>query len=296
MRKSMVSDDVFEKLKIFNSFIKERARAGQPSSALTLKKEHMAHIREALSKGDITQEQYDALIGELELMGDEEPKRCPRCDTAVRENAKVCFKCGFAFEELISPEKKEPFFEIPVPQPNPKPEYKQTSSKNYLIVGIVAFILIVSLGIFAALLIRGVIPTYGELISRVSPQESLTPTFAPATFPPQTPPPIAAPPSIAISKIQAIATNPTQEYIEIYNTTKNTLDVTGWIISDNQGNVFTFHRFFLQPGRRVKIYTGTGSDTLLNLHWGLSTFVWDDSGDTITVKDAQGNLVIQVTY
>jgi len=290
-----MADDIYEKLKLFNAFIKERAQ-GQVS-ALALKKEHMAHIKEALNRGHITGEQYDELMSELELIGGKEAKKCPRCDTVLRENAKMCFKCGFSFEELVPPsEKTEPFFKVPIPEP--KPAFKPASSKSYLVIGIVAALLILSLGVFAALLVRGVIPTFDILKSKISTPQTLPPyTLPPQTLPPETAPPQTMPPPIvAISKIQAIATDPSKEYIEIYNTTNTTLDVTGWTISDNQNHIFKFGRFFLQPGRKVRIHTGAGSNTLVDLYWVLTTFVWDDGGDTITIRDASGNILVQVSY
>jgi len=69
------------------------------------------------------------------------------------------------------------------------------------------------------------------------------------------------------------------------------LSLVGWRLEDNQGNIFIFPQFpqlILYKGGAVNIYTKVGSNTVVDLYWGLDQPVWK-SGDTVVLKDPQGN-------
>ena len=42
-------------------------------------------------------------------------------------------------------------------------------------------------------------------------------------------------------------------------------------------------------GGAVNVYTKTGVDTVVDLHWGLDSTLWS-SGVTVSLRDTQGNV------
>lgn len=46
--------------------------------------------------------------------------------------------------------------------------------------------------------------------------------------------------------------------------------------------------FHLKPGTSVTLHTGKGTNTATNLYWGRSSYVWNNTGDTATLKNAAG--------
>jgi LysM repeat protein len=69
------------------------------------------------------------------------------------------------------------------------------------------------------------------------------------------------------------------------------LSLVGWRLEDGKGNIFIFPQFpqlILYKGGAVNVHTAAGSNTVVDLYWGLSAAVWK-SGVTVTLKDPQGN-------
>jgi LysM repeat protein len=86
------------------------------------------------------------------------------------------------------------------------------------------------------------------------------------------------------------------ERVMLKHTGEGELSLVGWRLEDEQGNIFIFPQFpqlILYRGGAVNIYTKTGSNTVVDLFWGLNNSVWE-SGETVTLKDPQGN--IRATY
>lgn len=88
------------------------------------------------------------------------------------------------------------------------------------------------------------------------------------------------------------------EYVRIEND-GTTLDVemTGWTLRDTAGHDYVFPTgFTLGVGDYVKVHTGVGTDTATDLYWGYESYVWNDDGDTATLRDNHGNTVDQYSY
>ncbi len=82
------------------------------------------------------------------------------------------------------------------------------------------------------------------------------------------------------------------EYVRIKNystTTKKYL--TGWTVRDKSGHVYKFGTFALVPGASVTLYTGKGTNSSTKRYWGLSYYVWNNSGDTAYLKTSNGTTV-----
>jgi hypothetical protein len=91
--------------------------------------------------------------------------------------------------------------------------------------------------------------------------------------------------------------NLNDEYITYENTGDAPLDLSGWTVTDSSGTTYTFpDGFTLAPGEQVTLYTGSGTNTDAKLYWGQATEVWNDGADTMTVRNADGEVVLQRSY
>ena len=79
----------------------------------------------------------------------------------------------------------------------------------------------------------------------------------------------------------------TSEAVEIRNT-GGVVDMTGWVLSDGDGNEYTFNEQRLFTNGAVTVYTRTGTDTPIARYWGRSQAVFGEDGDTVTLFDASG--------
>jgi len=46
----------------------------------------------------------------------------------------------------------------------------------------------------------------------------------------------------------------------------------------------------------VTLRTGTGTDTDADLYWGSGAAVWNNDGDTVIVRNSDGDPVLRETY
>jgi hypothetical protein len=67
------------------------------------------------------------------------------------------------------------------------------------------------------------------------------------------------------------------------------LDLVSWQLKDENGNTFTFPKLTLYPNGAVQVHTNAGTDTVIDLYWGLGDAIWS-SGENARLFDAQGNL------
>ena len=67
------------------------------------------------------------------------------------------------------------------------------------------------------------------------------------------------------------------------------LDLSSWQLKDEDGNTFKFPKLTLYPNGAVQVHTITGTDTVIDLYWGIGDAVWS-SGENAQLFDAQGNL------
>ncbi|WP_123620911.1 lamin tail domain-containing protein [Halorubrum sp. CSM-61] len=87
------------------------------------------------------------------------------------------------------------------------------------------------------------------------------------------------------------------EYVTFRNTGEEALDLSGWVVENEAGERFAFpDGFTLDAGQSVTLHSGRGSDTETDVHWGAASGVWDDDGDTITVRTADGREVLREPY
>ena len=86
------------------------------------------------------------------------------------------------------------------------------------------------------------------------------------------------------------------EWVRITNGGATPVSMTGWTISD-EGNkhIYRFPTFSLDAGATVTVYTGPGRNTGAELYMGYRQAIWNNDGDTATLKDTGGNNVDQMS-
>ncbi|MGB8214940.1 MAG: lamin tail domain-containing protein [Anaerolineales bacterium] len=77
------------------------------------------------------------------------------------------------------------------------------------------------------------------------------------------------------------------EQMIIQNDGTGELGLTGWILTDNKGNLYTFPQLTLHPGVKVQLHTMAGKDSPTDLYWGRPAPVWS-SGELAILYDAHG--------
>ena len=86
------------------------------------------------------------------------------------------------------------------------------------------------------------------------------------------------------------------EWVRLKNITSSRRTLTGWTLRDASGHVYVFASFSLAAGSAVKIHSGSGRDTAGNRYWRSSGYIWNNTGDTATLRNARGSLVDRCTY
>ena len=88
----------------------------------------------------------------------------------------------------------------------------------------------------------------------------------------------------------------TDEWVEIKNNGNSAVDMTGWTLEDAGAmpHVYTFPEFSLNAGKSVMVNTSMGTDAATVLYWGKKSSIWNNDGDTATLKNAQGEVVSEL--
>lgn len=62
----------------------------------------------------------------------------------------------------------------------------------------------------------------------------------------------------------------------------------GWVLSDEDGNTYSFPKLLLNKDGAVTLYTKSGIDSVIELYWGLNQAVWQN-GEEVSIIDPDGN-------
>ncbi|MCG9479040.1 MAG: thermonuclease family protein [Actinomycetia bacterium] len=90
--------------------------------------------------------------------------------------------------------------------------------------------------------------------------------------------------------------NINEEYVVITSTSDEPVDLSGYTIKDSGTNIFKFPRLLLDRGEKVFIYSGKGNQGEGKLFWGSDTPIWNNSGDTLYLRNTEGLLVDIYSY
>lgn len=89
----------------------------------------------------------------------------------------------------------------------------------------------------------------------------------------------------------------TDESVAFENASGGPLDISGWRVEDAAGHSHAFPPGTeLAAGASITLYSGVGEDTASEVHWGRGSAVWNNTGDTVSVFDAGGALVLRHSY
>lgn len=91
--------------------------------------------------------------------------------------------------------------------------------------------------------------------------------------------------------------NLNDEYVVLTNTGDSALAMGGWTVTDAADHTYTLpDEFTLPAGDAVTVHTGRGTDTASDLYWAAGSPLWNNDGDTVTVRAANGTRVAEHTY
>lgn len=83
------------------------------------------------------------------------------------------------------------------------------------------------------------------------------------------------------------------EVVSIRYSGDDELNLAGWVLKDEDKNLFTFPQLSLYSGGVVQVYSETGQDNVISLYWKSRDAIWE-SGEEATLLDSQG--VTRATY
>jgi hypothetical protein len=80
------------------------------------------------------------------------------------------------------------------------------------------------------------------------------------------------------------------EFVAFINDTTTVLGLGGWSVQDgaDRKRRYVLPPVTLPPGERLTLWSGAGDDRPGHLHWGRRQAVWNNRGDTLTLRDARG--------
>jgi len=87
------------------------------------------------------------------------------------------------------------------------------------------------------------------------------------------------------------------EYFTMENTGTGPVDLTGWTVSNERGEIFRFpDGYVLAVGAVVFVHSGAGTNTGNVLYWNASGPVWNDQSDIAVLYDPTGLIVDIYAY
>jgi ligand-binding sensor domain-containing protein len=86
------------------------------------------------------------------------------------------------------------------------------------------------------------------------------------------------------------------EWVRIVNNTDAPVDITGFTLSDHAGHEYEFGELILPAASAITVFTGSGTDTASSLYWGSKTPIWNNRGDTVYLRNANGKMVDVHSY
>lgn len=129
------------------------------------------------------------------------------------------------------------------------------------------------------------------LTPTAAPEPTNTPFSLTRVAPTVTLPPTAITAQIVIANIQG-AGNVNSEVVEIRNV-GNVLNLQGWTLSNDRGDVFRFPEARVYPDQLVKVFSRQGQNTPSAIYWGRDIPAWAN-GDIVTLTDSAGE--VQATF
>jgi micrococcal nuclease len=88
------------------------------------------------------------------------------------------------------------------------------------------------------------------------------------------------------------------EWVRFTNAGSAAVELDGWEVADESASHrYRFSDLRLEPGGSVTLFSGCGPDDESVRHWCVSgSAVWNNSGDTVFLRDGRGNIVVSLSY
>ena len=99
--------------------------------------------------------------------------------------------------------------------------------------------------------------------------------------------------------------NLNDEYVTLRNTCDYYISMSGWTVKDETAShIYYFPQFSIEGENTITLYTGEGINTFTfdgtKLYWGRTSgnyaAIWNNNGDTLFLRDSNGNLVLSQSY
>ncbi|GAB7109623.1 hypothetical protein JCM4814A_79380 [Streptomyces phaeofaciens JCM 4814] len=87
-----------------------------------------------------------------------------------------------------------------------------------------------------------------------------------------------------------------KEWVELTNTTRQSVNLDGWTLEDESGRTYTFDGYRLAGRATVRIHTGEGRDTRTDLYQDRRQYVWNNDHDTATLRNDRNRLVDEESW
>lgn len=84
--------------------------------------------------------------------------------------------------------------------------------------------------------------------------------------------------------------------MEVTNTTRHSVNLGGWTLSDEDGDTCTVDSYRLAGRATVRIHTGEGRDTRTDLFQDRRHYVWDNQSDTATLRNHRDRFVDHASW
>jgi hypothetical protein len=86
------------------------------------------------------------------------------------------------------------------------------------------------------------------------------------------------------------------ETVTLRNVGTNPTWLKGWTVRDASGHVYTIGGVTLKVGASLVLHTRSGTNSGGHLYWGSSSAIWNNSGDTASLRSSSGTLMDSCRY
>jgi lamin tail-like protein len=86
------------------------------------------------------------------------------------------------------------------------------------------------------------------------------------------------------------------EYVLLKNVTSTRKTLTGWTVRDGQSHVYKFGTFTVPGYGYVYLHTGIGTNSTTRRYWRQSAYIWNNTSDRATLKNASGTTMDTCAY